>query len=195
MADLKTTYKDDVLDTSKNTKRKYNMIQNSDGTVSLDDVTEYTQQGDDFGSADINATNTRVNEIDNGLTASDGTHFRFGKDEDGKYGYIITDETGADTVIPFNTKKRIVNLGEFNSKSSHTIFLTDYKGYQNFTIDDFILINCKLLYENIYSNVDTSQNIIGSYDQKTGTLILNASTTWTGNPYIFYMVYSVGLLV
>ena len=42
-------------------------------------------------------------QLNNSLTASDGTHFRFGKDEDGKYGYIITDEAGADTVIPFKS--------------------------------------------------------------------------------------------
>ena len=62
MADLKTNYKDDVLDTSKNEKRKFRMIQNDDGTVSFDDATEYTQQGDAFGAADINTTNAKINE-------------------------------------------------------------------------------------------------------------------------------------
>ena len=59
MADitLKTDYKDDVLDTSVNERRKYQMIQNGDGTVSFVDVTEYSQVGDSFGGADINATN------------------------------------------------------------------------------------------------------------------------------------------
>lgn len=37
---LKTNYKEDVLAAS-NTKRKYNMITNDDGTVSFEDVTEY----------------------------------------------------------------------------------------------------------------------------------------------------------
>lgn len=36
------------------------------------------------------------------LTASDNTPFRFGVTEDGKYGYIVTDSEGADTVIPFS---------------------------------------------------------------------------------------------
>lgn len=63
MADLKTNYVDDVLDTNKNTKRKYNMIQNSDGTVSFEDVTEYLQVGDDFGSVDVNSITTNVNSI------------------------------------------------------------------------------------------------------------------------------------
>lgn len=68
MADLKTNYKDDVLDTSKNEKRKFRMIQNDDGTVSFEDATEYTQQGDVFGAADINATNAKINEQSQSLT-------------------------------------------------------------------------------------------------------------------------------
>lgn len=65
MADttLKTDYKDDVLDTSKNTQRKYQIIQNNDGTVSFVDVTEYSQVGDSFGGTDINATNKAVCEL------------------------------------------------------------------------------------------------------------------------------------
>ena len=67
MADLKTDYKDDILDTSQNTKRKYQMIDNGDGTVSFEDVTEYLQQGDSFGADDINDTNEEVNIINDKL--------------------------------------------------------------------------------------------------------------------------------
>lgn len=66
---LKENYKDDILDTSQNVKRKYQMENNGDGTVSFTDVTEYTQQGDSFGSGDINATNSKVNTIDSAVTA------------------------------------------------------------------------------------------------------------------------------
>lgn len=68
MADLKTDYKDDVLDTTQNTRRKYQMINNGDGTVSFEDVTEYLQQGDSFGADDINDTNEEVNIINDNLT-------------------------------------------------------------------------------------------------------------------------------
>lgn len=54
MADLRTDYKDDVLDTEINEERKYEMIENSDGTVSLKDVTEYLQLGDIFGAEILN---------------------------------------------------------------------------------------------------------------------------------------------
>lgn len=59
---LREDYRDDILDTSKNTKRKYNMLSNADGTVSLEDVTEYTQNGDDFSSNDVNAITKALNE-------------------------------------------------------------------------------------------------------------------------------------
>lgn len=82
MSDLKTTYKDDLLDTSVNEKRKYNMIQNSDGTVSFEDVTTYSQIGDSFGAADINATNKKVNEVNSNLN---GFSFDTVNDQAGYY--------------------------------------------------------------------------------------------------------------
>ena len=60
IAKLKTDYKDDILASGK---REYEMTNNANGTVSLEDVSIYTQTGDDFGGADINATNTAVNEL------------------------------------------------------------------------------------------------------------------------------------
>lgn len=67
MADLKTNYVDDVLDASKNQLRKYQQIQNDDGTFSFVDVTEYSTTGTSFGAKDINDTNTAVNELNNSL--------------------------------------------------------------------------------------------------------------------------------
>ena len=67
MAELKTNYVDDVLDSSKNQLRKYQQIQNDDGTVSFVDVTEYSTTGTSFGAKDINDTNTAVNELNNSL--------------------------------------------------------------------------------------------------------------------------------
>lgn len=67
MADLKTNYVDDVLDTTKNQVRKYQQIQNNDGTVSFVDVTEYTQVGTSFGAKDINDTNAAINAVNGNL--------------------------------------------------------------------------------------------------------------------------------
>lgn len=62
MTDLRTDYKDDVLDTTVNTQRKYQMTNNEDGTVSFTDVTQYTQVGDSFGALDVNAMNGAIAE-------------------------------------------------------------------------------------------------------------------------------------
>lgn len=59
---LPVNFKDDILSSSMGGKRRYNLIQNSDGTYSLEDVTEYTQTGSDFGAGQMNATNHAVNE-------------------------------------------------------------------------------------------------------------------------------------
>lgn len=95
---LKTDYKNDVLNTSVNINRKYKMENNSDGTVSLMDFTVYSQEGSVFGADDFNATNSKVNEIDSKLIASDGFNFRFATNGEGKYGYLGAD----DSFIPFS---------------------------------------------------------------------------------------------
>lgn len=66
MASLKTDYKDQLLDTSVNTERKYNLV-DSDGNVVqsgvfLRDITQYSQTGDTFGAADINKITAKINE-------------------------------------------------------------------------------------------------------------------------------------
>lgn len=64
---LPVNFKDDVLASSMDGKRRYNMITNSDGTVSFEDVTTYSQEGSNFGSAQINNTNGAINTINNNV--------------------------------------------------------------------------------------------------------------------------------
>lgn len=66
---LRTDFKDDVLDTSKNTKRKYRKTDNTDGTFTLEDATVYKTVGDTFGAKELNATNKKVNDLDTGMTS------------------------------------------------------------------------------------------------------------------------------
>ena len=95
---LKENYKDDILDVSVNTKRKYQMENNGDGTVSFTDVTEYTQQGDSFGSGDINATNVKVNTIDSAVATLDANldGFKFYPTGTGIVGLISDDSAYTD---------------------------------------------------------------------------------------------------
>lgn len=59
---LPVNYQDDILNNAMGGKRRYRMINNSDGTVSLEDVTTYDQVGSNFGAGQMNATNAAVNE-------------------------------------------------------------------------------------------------------------------------------------
>lgn len=112
---LKTDYKDDVLDTSKNMNRKYVMTNNADSTVSLTDVTSYATEGDVFGAGDINETNAQVNANTNALNT-----LSFGKTSDGKWGYKV----GASTeIIPFKTSTSLSVNAEGGKRWCRTTIL------------------------------------------------------------------------
>lgn len=57
---LKADYKDFI---APDGVRKYNLIYNSDGTVTLRDVTVYEQEGDYLSASVVNTTNTEANAI------------------------------------------------------------------------------------------------------------------------------------
>lgn len=117
-------FKDDIMNSAMGGKRRYRMINNSDGTISLEDVTTYDQVGSTFGAAQINATNQAVNAAADASKIIDDIDairaltqegymagalalkqvddslggLRFGVDGEGNYGYF-----GADgSLIPFS---------------------------------------------------------------------------------------------
>ena len=59
---LPENYKDDILTDEMNGRRKYNLIQNQDGTYSLVDVTDYAQIGNNIGASQINDITKAVNQ-------------------------------------------------------------------------------------------------------------------------------------
>lgn len=67
MSELRTDYVNDELAISMGGKRRYRMIENSDGTVSFEDVTSYSVVGDEYGADDINSQNETINQISNDL--------------------------------------------------------------------------------------------------------------------------------
>lgn len=133
MAELRTDYVDDVLDTSKNTIRKYKQIQNSNGTVSFVDVTEYLTVGTEFGAKDINDITKANNDLNKSLTASDNLKFRFATDGEGNYGYLGAD----DSFIPFKSGSKAQLLWHNNNPTStfnaQTITFNDNK-YSHYVI-------------------------------------------------------------
>lgn len=59
---LKEDYLDDILSSSAEF-RKYRKIDNNDGTISLEDKSDYQQKGTKFSSKDIIATNRAINDL------------------------------------------------------------------------------------------------------------------------------------
>ena len=182
---LKTDYKDDILATGN--LRKYQMINNSDGTVSFQDVTVYEQTGDIFGAGDINKTNQAVNEkfdsddvVDPMETTEHGFAadalavknqfneqnknmggLRFGKDGDGNYGYYGAD----DSLIPFNS---IVNSKVFFDVADKDGILTVKENMKNCTV---VLLYSYVSVETVNLKIDN--NVVdlesnGSYLNDSG---------------------------
>ena len=72
---------------------EYGGSSNSAENIKYDDNKNVKEAIDEVG--------TKLEETNSNLIASDNTKFRFGVNENGEYGYIVTDSEGADTVIPF----------------------------------------------------------------------------------------------
>ena len=60
---LKTDYKNDILDESMTSRRRYKIINNDDTTVSFVDQTVYTQKGDFLNADDLNLMNENINAL------------------------------------------------------------------------------------------------------------------------------------
>ena len=61
---MKTDYKNDILAESMNGLRRYEMINNDDGTVSFRDVSEYTQTGDGVTAGAMNEIGEAINKFE-----------------------------------------------------------------------------------------------------------------------------------
>lgn len=126
MADLKTNYVDDVLDTTKNQLRKYQQIQNDDGTVSFVDVTEYTKVGTPFGAKDINDTNAAINDVNGNLTYSTEETI-CGKWIDGRKIYRVVKQVTSNintniVALSLPTASRVIDIkGTIETNENRTI--------------------------------------------------------------------------
>lgn len=64
---LSVDFKDDIINKDLNELRQYRMVQNPNGTVSFEDVTEYMQIGSQYGMKEVVETNDTVNKIIDGV--------------------------------------------------------------------------------------------------------------------------------
>lgn len=143
MAELRTDYVDDVLDTSKNTIRKYKQIQNSDGTVSFVDVTEYLTVGTEFGAKDINditkANNDLSEQINSGLSdTATGESFNYGV-LDGVRGFYTNPSRADDCFVPFKSGIKLI-ASNLRGNTEHTIDVSKlYENYALLTASNFLI--------------------------------------------------------
>lgn len=144
-------FKDDIMNSSMGGKRRYKMIDNSDGTISLEDATTYDQVGSKYGAAQINATNQAVNAaadagkiiddldaINNvtkegymaGALALKQVNSNLGgyalTTIDGKIAYYKESE-GADSAVPFISKKTMTPtvLKNFTTNTAWTYTINE----------------------------------------------------------------------
>ena len=97
---LSTNFQDDVL-ASSNSKRKYRMINNSDGTVSFEDATVYSQKGSEFGAKEVNEEREAINQLNTDMDDIFG-----GREAEIRYiNNVQADNTGYKQVtLTFNKK-------------------------------------------------------------------------------------------
>lgn len=142
-ANLPVNFKDDILKENMNGKRRFNMIQNSDGTVSFDDVTDYTQVGSTFGAAQINATNKAVNDAADASKIIDNLDTIKANTEAGYIaGALAVKELNSNLVKGTNKYSDInsfsANVGEFYFVNSVYTSLQSQNNWTGATIIEFV---------------------------------------------------------
>ncbi len=205
---LATNFQDDILNSSMNGKRRYNLIPNSDGTYSLEDVTEYDQVGSDLGAGQINAITTAVNEsadknkviqsledisavtednyIAGALAVGELNRSLKGfspvlDETTGEITGYTTEIGGADTVFPFKSGGSIIQLSE--ATSSISVNVADYYDgdLSELTVDNFIcdLQSC------IASSAGGTISSSSSYGSPWASATSNMSKSYDASTGIF----------
>ena len=129
---LRTDYKNAVF----SGKRKYHLIENEDGTVSLLDATQYSQTGDRFGAKDVNAIGTAVNGLADSIGDAFSEERAYAVGEYAIYENILYEFTAAKAAGPWEpdaaTPTTIAEVVRELNGNMPKIF----NGYVNFKITD-----------------------------------------------------------
>lgn len=124
IANLPVNFKDDIIDTSINNKRRYNIEDNSDGTKSLEDVTAYEQVGSYFGAEQINQTNGTVNKLielsQENKMAVDNIQKEMGKTLSTDKDFILINQS----IISFTDNEAIISDNRITEYSLADVYFT-----------------------------------------------------------------------
>ena len=117
-------------------------------------------------------------------------------------GIETTTETSKETIVEnikkiandnflkgVNSKFKMIKEN-VSSKYIQTINVTDLEGWQNFTIDNFVIVNKRLIYDNEKS-VENPLILTKSYDSQTGVLTLSKQRSYSNDGWFFYNLYDV----
>lgn len=176
-ATLPTNFKDDILASSMGSKRRYNVINNSDGTISLEDVTTYTQVGSTFGAAQINATNKAANAAADASKIIDDYDTLMANTQAGYMaGALAVKEMNSNLANLF-IKKWVRNTTQItvgaNTSVTAQFTIPNINGYTPHAIAGFVCKQGLSIYQCnvsdttlfIYVRNDTGSNIVNSIDE------------------------------
>lgn len=122
---LPTNFVDDIIDATVTDKRKYRLENNSDGTISLEDVTTYVRLGTYYGMDKANSTNATVNQLIDATSNIQNT-----ADSEKRVAYA---ENAGNAEHAINADNSINAENAINAITA------------NSTANDFILVNSSLL--------------------------------------------------
>ena len=174
---MREDWKDDVFENA----RKYKMVNNDDGTVSLEDSTTYTQQGDSFGAKELNEIGKEINDLTNEMKETKKSV------SDGKtlIAAAITLKRVAtaatDTFAVMAEKIRQIVLGSGNATTGDVL-----KG-KTFTNDDGVEYTGTL-----EDKSNTKQEVTASLDTTNKRVQMVAPTTgkYTNGTSVLYTTYA-----
>lgn len=140
---MKTDWKDDVLAPIMKGKRRYNIYENDDSTVSFIDATQYSQVGDNFGAAELNQIGEEINESVDMITAAvqsaqaSAESAQASADKaseftpEGYDAFVSSTELRLDGLRNFNTYADITFMDTVDESENHrTRFQIDRKSHQ-----------------------------------------------------------------
>lgn len=171
---MKTDYKNDILAESMNGLRRYEMINNDDGTVSFRDVSEYTQTGDGVTAGAMNEIGKAINTFE----GNPNYNFRIG------YVSVKYAGTGSGALKGGATSKVTVDIPNIDG---YEPVLPVLKGSGNNNVYNYYN-EIRPVYTDGASGPELVKCTLYSEWKNAG------SSNVTGNPAIFYMLYRRSVL-
>ena len=147
-------------------------VSRSEGTIA--------EEGDAFSAENMNGLEERIGNAFGALSAADGTDFRFGVNEKGEYGYIVTKD-GADTVIPFSNARKLYEALEYSGLVTEDMSFDEMCATLAKAYPEYISMICGGWEYHAGSGAYASQSIVS--DENSVVASMSASESWATVSY------------